>query len=386
MKTILRRFVAGLALLLVLACGLLLPAQPPGSPTVAVPQTANVTPFGTAIGPGKTPNQPRATASPPTPAPAAAASPTAAPTRTRGAPRPNSVDNGNIFLQFSANQNDGLAITHICDEAANVDYISLDCNASNPTSLFDFAVDAGGSTKSYQSDTGLAGSEVRQNADGTLSITAAAKDVPLSFTIDVSAPAGEPAALIRIKAKNTGRNQFYLRMVLPKLNALQNISSPDMWGAIPQEVGSVAPLNDSQSFAISPKFGMQLDPNANLPRGINSMDVATIYNRKHGGGIFFASIDNPAFGGVAPIQFIMDSSAIAGYWYAPIEAQQEVDLPGLAIGVCPHGDWHTAVDYYVAKNRPNWSFPQIPAWFRDEGAIYSISGGGAGGIYLSLPA
>jgi len=104
---------------------------------------------------------------------------------------------------------------------------------------------------------------------------------------------------------------------------------------------------------------MQLDPKANLPRGINSMDLATIYNHTDGGGIFFASIDNPAFGGVAPIQFIMDSSAIAGYWYAPIDAQQEVELPGLAIGVFPHGDWHTAVDYYVAKNRPNWSFPQI---------------------------
>jgi hypothetical protein len=181
----------------------------------------------------------------------------------------------------------------------------------------------------------------------------------LTFTIDVSAPTGEPAAIIRIKAKNTGRNQFYLRMVLPRLSGLQNISSP--------------------------KFGMQLDPNANLPRGFNSMDLATIYNHKDGGGIFFASIDNPAFGRVAPIQFTLDSSAIAGYWYAPIEAQQEVELPGLAIGVFPRGDRHTAVDYYVAKNRPNWSFPQIPAWFRDEGAIYSISGGGAGGIYLNLP-
>jgi len=104
-------------------------------------------------------------------------------------------------LQFSSKPNNGLAITHICDEAANVDYISSDCNASNPTSLFDFAVDAGGSSQSYQSDTGLAVSEVHANADGTLSIIAAAKDVPLSFTLDVSAPTGEPAAIIRIKAK-----------------------------------------------------------------------------------------------------------------------------------------------------------------------------------------
>jgi hypothetical protein len=310
---------------------------------------------------------------------------TAVPTRTRGAPPPNSVENGNILLQFSAKLNTGLSISNICDEQANVDYVSPNCSAGKPTSLFEFSVDGSGKNKSYPSDTGLAVGEIHTNADGSLSITAAAKEVPLSFTIDVSAPAGEPAAIIRIKAKNTGHNQFYLRMVLPKLDGLQNISSPDMWGAVPQEVGSVGPLNDRQSFASQGLFGLKVDPHTGLPHAIDSMDLAAIYNHKDGGGLFFASLDNPAFGGVAPIQFNLDSSEVAGYWSAPIEAQQEVELPGLAIGVFSNGDWHAAADYYVGQNKPNWSFPQIPAWFRDEGAIYSFSGGGAGSIYLSLP-
>jgi hypothetical protein len=311
--------------------------------------------------------------------------PTAVPSATRAAPRPNSVENGHILLQFSLDAKTGLAISNICDEQSNIDFIAPQCNGSSPTSLFEFAVNGIGNDKPYQSNTGLTLSDFHTNADGSLSIAAAAKEVPLSLRIDISAPLGEPAAIIRIKARNTSSKQFYLRMVLPKLDALLGIGQLDMWGAIPQEIGSVGPLNDSQSFARNPKFGMQLDTKVSLPRAINSMDVATVYNHKGGGGIFFASLDNPAFGGVAPIQFNLDSGEIAGYWYAPIEPQQEVELPRLAVGVFSQGDWHAAVDYYVGKNRPQWNFPQIPAWFRDEGAVYSFAGGGAGGIYLDLP-
>src|SRR5690606_16035154 len=56
-----------------------------------------------------------------------------------------------------------------------------------------------------------------------------------------------------------------------------------------------------------------------------------------------------------------------------------------AIGVHSTGDWHVAVDYYVSQHRPRWTFSKAPAWFRDQGAIYGYSGGGAGGIYLTYP-
>ena len=356
--------------------------------------SATSTPPATAAPPGAPPASPTGapapskTVTPATKAPTATSAPavgTAVPTRTRVAPRPNSVENGNILLQLSLSLNSGVAIADICDEQANVDYISPDCSGSRPTSLFEFAAGSGGNQKSYPSDTGLTVSAIHPNADGSLSIAATAKDLPLSFTLDVSAPAGEPAAIIRLKAKNTSQKQITLRLVLPKLDALQNISSPDMWGAVPQEIGSVGPLNDPQSFAGQGLFGLKVDPRTGLPHAINSMDLAAIYNHQAGGGLFFASLDNPAFGGVAPIEFNLDSKEVAGYWSAPIEAQQQVELPGLAIGVFPSGDWHTAVDYYVGKNKANWSFPQIPAWFRDEGAMYSFSGGGAGSIYLDLP-
>ncbi len=61
-------------------------------------------------------------------------------------------------------------------------------------------------------------------------------------------------------------------------------------------------------------------------------------------------------------------------------------LPKSAIGVHPDGDWHSAVIYYVRQHRSHWDFPEIPAWFRDQGAIYSFSGAGAGSIFMEYPA
>jgi hypothetical protein len=293
-------------------------------------------------------------------------------TPLHGAAQPSSVENGTIRLKFELSSTAGLAISSICDKQKHIDYVAKHCNEASPKSLFEFAVNGIGNDQTFQSNNGLLVTNSQANADGSLSIEARAKAAPLSLRIDVAAPAGESAAIIHITARNTGSKSYNLRLVLPKIDGLQEISGPEMWGALPQEIGSVGPLNDRNSFAANGKFGMTYKPNQGLPHAINSMELATVYNRTVGGGIFFASLDNPASGGVAPLQFNLDSSEIAGYWYAPIDPQQEVDLPGLAIGVYPHGDWHAAVDYYVAKNKLNGSFPQIPAWFRDEGALYAF--------------
>ena len=146
---------------------------------------------------------------------------------------PNSVENDNILLQFSLGLNTGLAITTIRDKQTNFDYISTSGSASQPTSFFEFAVDKGrtypNNDTAYPSDTGLAVSNVETNADGSLSFAATAIEVPLSFEIDASAPAGEPAAIIGIKAKNTSSKEFYLQLILPKLDGLHGIGQPDMW-------------------------------------------------------------------------------------------------------------------------------------------------------------
>ncbi len=200
------------ATLLVLACSLSSTGTS-GTPSGATPPT--LAPATRSAGPPVT--QP-ATATPA--ATAAPATRTAMPRRTRGAPRPNSVDNGNILLQLSASVNGGVAIADICDEQANVDYVSPDCSGSTSIPLFEFGLT--GSAKTYPSDTGLTVTAAHPNAGGSLTIMATAKDVPLSFTLDVAAPAGEPAAIIRLKAKNTSQKQIYLRVDLPKLDGLQN--------------------------------------------------------------------------------------------------------------------------------------------------------------------
>ena len=374
------------AVLLVLGCTLsnAATATPPATASPSSGQGASPTGAPATGTPGHPATQ-SATAAATTTAAAVTTAAPPRPTRTPGAPRPNSVDNGNILLQLRASVNQGVSIADICDDQANVDYISPDCAGARSIPLFEFAVDAGSQAVFYPSDTGLAVSATQPGPGGAFSIAAAARDVPLAFTIDVSAPAGGPAAIIHLKARNTSQQPIVLRLVLPRLAGLQNISSPDMWAAVPQEIGSVGPLNDPQSFASQGTFGMKVDPRTGLPHAMSSMDLAAIYNHRAGGGLFFASLDNPALGGVAPIQFNLDAREVAGYWSAPLDAGQAVDLPGLAIGVFPSGDWHTAVDYYVGQNKANWTFPQIPAWFRDQGAIYSFSGGGAGSIYLDLP-
>jgi hypothetical protein len=352
--------------LLALSCTLSGAAAAP-SPT-ATPAALSPSATAPALIPTRTP------ALPSTPAPARG---------TRRAPRPNSVDNGNILVHFTVAS--GLALADICDEATDVDYVSPDCSGTQSMPLFAFGAGSGASAVMYPSDSGLTIKAARPNPDGSLSLTAVAKDLPLSFSLDVSAPDGGPAAVVRLKVKNTGPQAVDLRLTLPKLDGLQNVGSPDMWAAVPQEIGSVGPLNDPQSFASQGLFGMKIDPRLGVPHALSALNVAAIYNHRSGGGLFVASLDDPAMGGVAPIEFNVDAKEVAGYWSAPVDAGKEVSLPGLAIGVLPSGDWHAAVDYYISQNKANWTFPSIPAWFRDEGAIYSVSGGGAGSIYLELP-
>src|SRR6202035_2533263 len=60
-----------------------------------------------------------------------------------------------------------------------------------------------------------------------------------------------------------------------------------------------------------------------------------------------------------------------------------VSLPRLAVGVHPSGDWHAAVDFYVAQHQKRWIFPPIPKWIREAGAIYACPVYSAGSINLS---
>jgi hypothetical protein len=169
-------------------------------------------------------------------------------------------------------------------------------------------------------------------------------------------------------------------VVLPKIHGLSTPGGKErMMGAIPLEAGSVAPLSGGSTL------GMGFNIDIGLPEARNNMEVASLYDREGGGGVFFADVDGDLDNGTAPLQFVLTADDMVGFWIGDIAAHSQVSLSGLAIGIHHSGDWHEAVDYYVSVHRPRWHFPDTPPWFRDAGAIYSFTGGGAGGIYLSFP-
>jgi hypothetical protein len=119
------------------------------------------------------------------------------------------------------------------------------------------------------------------------------------------------------------------------------------------------------------------------------MELASLYNSRRKGGVFFADVNSDLAFGIAPLQFNLSAHEVVAFWTANIDAWSEVRVPTLAIGVHAHGDWHKAVDYYVGADSVRTRFPNTPAWLREAGGIYSFSAGGAGAIYLApagLPA
>jgi hypothetical protein len=119
------------------------------------------------------------------------------------------------------------------------------------------------------------------------------------------------------------------------------------------------------------------------------MELASIFDASAGGGVFCCDMDGELDNGTAPLQFTLDSTAMLAFWIADIppnsSQNSHMKLPRMALGVHPDGDWHKAVDFYTLVHRPRWTFPVTPEWFRDASAIYAPTGGGYGGIYLSLP-
>ena len=286
------------------------------------------------------------------------------------------VGNTQISLTFKLERGGGVSLLHIRDEAVGRDYL-----ASAGSMLFEFASDNG---LPRQSDTDLFVDDTALSPDGSeLTIKAHAVHEPLlHFVITVKAQPGAAVVLIGIHVTNTGAVNVFLRMVIPKIrNLVTPGSQARKSGALPRELGSVVPL------AAGAFIGMELNGEVGLPTAMNSMEVASVYDAEGGGGVFFADIDGDIDNGVAPIQLTLSDIEVAGFWIANLAPGASVLTPRLAIGVHSDGDWHAAVDYYLSKHRPRWRFPNVPSWFRDQGAMYAVPAFGArGGIYLALPA
>ncbi len=293
----------------------------------------------------------------------------AASVSVQAAPAGNSrqiVQNEKMLLEL--NLSNGITVTRIYNRVSNVDHLPA------PSSLFEYAVNNG---TAYQSNNGTQVEQV-SGGDANLIIIARAINEPLRFRLELSLAPDGAAVIMRFSATNLSSNKLFLRTVLPKIKGVRTANPDRMMGTIPQEIGSVSPLRPGI------KFGMPFNIGVGLPAeaGANTMEVASLYDQDGRGGIFFADVSGDLDQDTAPIQLTLSTEEVAGFWISYLKPNQQVAAPELAIGVHASGDWHVAVDYYLARHQGNWNFPDTPAWLKEAGGIYTFGGGGAGGIYL----
>jgi hypothetical protein len=290
------------------------------------------------------------------------------------------LENSNLLIEVNATRR-GISILRIHDVVTGREYLR------GPSPLFKFAANNG---TAYQSDQGVSASVQSDAGDGSgFSILAHSLDGQVGFKLHASFALDPAVALFELTAVNLTATEMFLRVVMPCIDSLQPpLHSADMMGAVPQEAGSVAPMSVEHEWgAPYQPLGKKFILDVGLPNSRNSMEVASVFDRATGGGVFFCDMDGD-LNGVAPLQFTLDRSSVLGFWIGNIPAKpshnSSMKLPRLAIGVHTDGDWHKAVDYYTLVHRPRWTFPNTPEWFREVGAIYSPMAGGAGGIYLSI--
>src|SRR5215204_172136 len=304
----------------------------------------------------------------------------------------------------------GISIKSIIDVKNGHNYLK---DFQAPTSLFEFTVNNKGlrvdppnvQTRPISSQDLTVTRLTELHPDETITVSADAPDRKLSFELVLRSNPddADPVIILSLTVTNHHDKSIFLRSVFPKIywSRTNGNSLSDAVGMVSIEIGSVVPLQPL-SVEIPKLDDLDHKPNPNtmgmpyriwakrigLPTSMNTMELASIYDPKGGGGLFFADIGHP---GVvpnqfaAPIQFTLSIDGVDGFWIAEVPPSQAVEFPQLAIGVHHEGDWHKPVDYYVGKHRKLWNPPpEAPAWFRDQGAIYTFAGGGAGGIYLEL--
>lgn len=277
-------------------------------------------------------------------------------------------ENSNLRVELDVSPY-GVSLTRIQDKVTGVQYLS------GRTSLFEFAADDG---TPYRSNDGMSLESVAERPGRRLTVTLLATGAPLRFTISLSTEPNDTAVIFGLRVQNLGGSRVFLRTVLPKLHGITTANPARSMVMVPKEIGSVGTL-----WSHEVTFGSPFNIGVGLPAetGVNSMEVASLYDPDGRGGIFFADLDGHLESGILPIHLTVMQQEVAGFWTAHLKPFQAVDAPRLAIGVHHSGDWHAAVDYYVAAHQSRWRFPDTPAWLK-ENPLYSFGGGGAGGIYL----
>jgi hypothetical protein len=309
----------------------------------------------------------------------------------------HTVDGKEISITFEINREHpflppfpGLVITSIYNKKMQREHLSV------PTFLFEFAVNNGSPQYSHID----LRTQFSDRTPTSVMIDGWALNHPhIRFQLEVKANQIAPNVItFGLKVSSVLDKPTFLRLIFPKLRGLTTGDPTRAVGMIPIEIGSVVHLlpmlldhHPLESPDYEGTMGMPYLREAKrigLPTSMNSMEIASICDES-GGGIFFADLDNylEEGNGPSPIQFTLSSRELAGFNVAFLQEGVFTKFSDLAIGVTHNGDWHSAVDFYVQHHRfrNRWQAPSSPAWFRDTAAVYTFTGGGAGGIYLELP-
>lgn len=253
-----------------------------------------------------------------------------------------------------------------------------------PAPLLSFSVDPA----AYYSD-GLAESSVSCVQSGeTLTITANASNSPLAFSITLAPDGANPAVIVSsqvtYQGPATNPATLFFRALLPNVQNFQLPNTPTLPGTtamamVPQTIGTLLPLSQVTASLGASYGSLAADPTIGLPTSLNVMEIAEVYDGSaaSGGGLFFIDLDGDYGNNIPPLQFNVTNTGsgyqIAGSWTVLLKLNQTVTLPRLAIGVHASGDWSNAVNYYVSKRSPAWTYPDTPEWFREAGGITRLA-------------
>ena len=282
------------------------------------------------------------------------------------------VQDASILLSFAATQGSVL-LRSLKNKRSGVEYLE------HSTSLFKLTVtvrQACAADSDYVVDT----IHVPDSGRG-LRVVGHMSSTPVTFFLEVEAAQGDGTVRMKLRLRNDGMEILHVRAIVPEFKGvLRAHGVKPLMAAVPQEAAGVTVFSDKVNL------GMPLNPTVGLPTAMNVMELVSIYDPERGGGFFVMDANGDIDRGLSPLQMTLTGDALSGFWITNLKPLSEQTLPALVIGVHDAGDWHAAVDCYTKLHRPTWTFPSVPAWFRDQGAIYSYSGAGAGAIYMNYPA
>lgn len=281
------------------------------------------------------------------------------------------VGNQKLRLRISATTS-SLVVYEIQNQATGVEHLQ---GASNILRIL------GGPSQDLDGDQSLVIHSVHVPAPGSLQVAGSISSLPvISFLISFSPHPSRGEVTVHLRLRNHGLVTQHLRLVFPDFgNLVTTTKGYALKAALPQEAGGVV------SFSEKVKLGMELNSNIGLPNAMNMMELVSIYDPLKGGGIYMLDGSSDLESGHSPLQFTLVDGAIHAYWTTEIPAASEESAPLLVIGVHDSGDWHIAVDAYNTLHQQAGQEAVTPSWLRDQGALYSFSGAGAGAIYMTYP-